>query len=232
MHAGGVIPGKERLIGFNLTFHKIIVGRQRLFIDRFHALGVKRAGVFNLAIGSRFDDATRAELFAEFRVFRIVRVLRFFFRIQVVEITHKLVEAMGRRQKLIPIAEVVFTKLAGGITELFENRRDGGVFFLQTLRRARHADFAHPGTKRHLAGDKGRTACGGALLRVVGGKLSPFRRDAVNIRGFIPHHSLVIGTEIPVTNIIAKDHHDIGFALTLFRGGGRGIAGRCRLCAE
>ena len=157
VHTGGVKPGKEWLTGFYLTFHKVVVGGKRLFVNRTHTFHGQRTGIFNLAVSGALNHAAWAKFFTESRVFRIVRVLRFFFSVQVVQVAEKLIKTVCGRQELIAIAKVVFTKLAGGITELFKRGGNRNVFFLQTLRRARHTDFTHPGTKRHLAGNKCRT---------------------------------------------------------------------------
>jgi len=47
----------------------------------------------------------------------IVGQFRFFFRVQVIEIAEELVKSMHGRQKFIPIAQMVFAKLTGGVAE-------------------------------------------------------------------------------------------------------------------
>ena len=43
------------------------------------------AGILDLAIGTRFDDAARAKFFEEFGIFRIVLIFRFLFGIEMVK---------------------------------------------------------------------------------------------------------------------------------------------------
>jgi len=52
------------------------------------------------------------QLLLEFRILRVIDVLRFLFRIQVIEITVELIKPMCGGQHLIKVAEVIFTKLA------------------------------------------------------------------------------------------------------------------------
>ena len=63
------------------------------------------------------QHAARAEEFLELGVFGVVRILRLFFGVQVVEVAKELVEAVDARQKFVPVAEMVLTKLRGGVTE-------------------------------------------------------------------------------------------------------------------
>ena len=112
---------------------------------------------------------------------------------------------------------MVFTKLPGGVTQLFEDVGDGRIFFLQTLRRSRHPDFTHPGTERHLAGNEGGTTRGGALLGVVGGKLRALGGDAVDVWRLVAHQTLIVGAQVQVADIIAKDNYDVRLFSILLR---------------
>ena len=73
--------------------------------------------------------AARAELLAErlavgeHHVARIVAVLRFLFGVQVIEVAEEFVEAMHRRQVLVPIALVILAKLAGRVALAFQHGR-------------------------------------------------------------------------------------------------------------
>jgi len=68
---------------------------------------------------------------------------------------------------LVPVPQVVLAKLAGGVAQVLERGRDGGVLGLQAQLRARHAHLGEAGAVGVLAGDKGGAAGGAALLRVV-----------------------------------------------------------------
>ena len=211
VHTRGVEPGKERFPGFHLTFHKVVVGRQRLFVHGAHTLHGQWTGIFNLAVSGTLDHAARPERFTEGRIFRVIRVFRLFFSVQVIQVAEELIKPVRGWQELIAVAEVVFTKLTRGITQLLKRAGNRNIFFLQALRRTRHTDFTHPGTEWHLTRNESGTAGSRTLLGVVGGKFRPLSRDAVDVRGFIPHGALVIGTQVPVTNVITENHHNVRF---------------------
>ena len=59
--------------------------------------------------------AAGAVILAKLRILRIVFVLRLFLSIQVVEIAIKLIKAMIAGQQFILIAQVILTKLSGGV---------------------------------------------------------------------------------------------------------------------
>ena len=138
-----------------------------------------------------------------------------------IEVAEEFIETVRGRQEFITVAQVVFTELPSRVTQLLEDVGDGRIFFLQTLRRSRHTDFTHPGTEWHLAGNEGGTTCGGALLGVVGGKLRALRGDAVNVWRLVAHQTLIVGAQVQVADIIAKDNYDVRLFSILLR--------RCRV---
>src|SRR4029079_16337596 len=90
------------------------------------------------------DHAARPEFLLEFRVLRIVDVFRLLFGIQVVEVAEEFMEAIGGRQRLIAITEVLLAKLTRCIAERLELRRDGRFALLHAFRCARKPDFDNP----------------------------------------------------------------------------------------
>ena len=80
-------------------------------------------------------------------VLRPIRPLRLFFGIEVVQVAEELVEAVGGRQVLVLVAEMVLAELTGGIAERLQRLSDGDVAFLQADRRARHADLGQAGAQ-------------------------------------------------------------------------------------
>ncbi len=50
------------------------------------------------------------------------------FGIQVIQVTEKLIKAVVGRQELVFVAQVVLAELATGITQRFEQLREGRVF--------------------------------------------------------------------------------------------------------
>jgi hypothetical protein len=85
--------------------------------------------------GPGVEDPARREFAAkrgEIACARIVRVLRVFLRVEVIEVAEELVEAVHRRQESIQIAEVVLAELASRVAEWLEQLRDRGVLVLQS----------------------------------------------------------------------------------------------------
>ena len=66
---------------------------------------------------------------------------RFFFCVQMVEIAEKFVKTVVCREMLIPVTKVVFTELAGGITEWLEKFCNGRVFGHEAFFRTGEANF-------------------------------------------------------------------------------------------
>jgi hypothetical protein len=56
----------------------------------------------------------------EFRILGIVRQLRLFLSVEVIEVAEEFVEAVDRRQIFVAITEVILAELAGGIAERLE----------------------------------------------------------------------------------------------------------------
>jgi phosphoserine phosphatase len=82
----------------------------------------------------RVDDTARTEPLPEVREVlgrRIVGELGFLLRVEVVEVAEELVEAVHRRQMLVPVAQVVLAELPGGVPVGLQRRRDGGIPGLQ-----------------------------------------------------------------------------------------------------
>ncbi|MND01152.1 hypothetical protein D3C83_200290 [compost metagenome] len=61
------------------------------------------------------EHAAGPELLLELRILRIVRVLRFLLGVQVVQVAEELVEAVGGREELILVAEVILAELSGDV---------------------------------------------------------------------------------------------------------------------
>ena len=134
---------EERLAGRLLPLHVVDRRGRGLVVDRLHALLGQRAGVLDglladlaearidgriVAVGRlAAQHAARAELGLVGRVLRIVRQLRLFFGVEVIEIAEELVEAVHRRQRLVAVADVVLAELSGGIAEVLQQAADRGV---------------------------------------------------------------------------------------------------------
>ena len=80
----------------------------------------------SLSVAQECDDAARTELFAELRevlVSGVVRHLRLFLGVEVIEVAEELIEAVIGGQHVIEIAEMVLAELAGGVALVLEQRR-------------------------------------------------------------------------------------------------------------
>src|SRR4030095_1769399 len=73
-----------------------------------------------LVRGLAVHHAARPELGAEGRIFRVVRQLRLFLRVQVVEVAVELVEPVDGGQIFVAVAKVVLAELPGRIAERLE----------------------------------------------------------------------------------------------------------------
>ena len=119
---------------FRLPIDEIERRSEELFIHSLHALLGERSRVLDrlfahlaeLLVDGRvvlvgcfaLQHAARAEFLSERRVLRIVRIVRLFLGIQVVEVAEEFIESMHGWQMLIAIAEVILAELAGGIAEM------------------------------------------------------------------------------------------------------------------
>ena len=140
VHARRIEIAEPRRSRRLLTADEILGSREKFLVDRFHALGVERAGIFDRLLadtpkngiycriiligGLGLENAARPELRAEAGVLRIVGIFRLLFGIEVIEVAEEFVEAVHGRQMLVAISQVVLAELAGSIAERFHNIRD------------------------------------------------------------------------------------------------------------
>ena len=82
-------------------------------------------------------DTARPEALPELGVLRVVRILGFFFGVQVVQVAEELVEAVRRRQELVLVAQVILAELAGHVALRLEAFGDSHVVRAQALIGAR-----------------------------------------------------------------------------------------------
>ena len=137
---------------------------------------------------------------------------------------------MNGRQELVAVAEVVLAELSCRVALRLEQIGEGRILFRQTLLRGRQAHFQEAGAQRALAGDERCPAGGAGLLAVVVREDRAFAGDAVNIRRPVTHHAAIVGTDVPVADVISHDHEDVGLLLLRHRGCGRHCHGskRCQ----
>ncbi len=225
VHVGEVDPDEERLAALRLPFD--VVGRslRDVVVDRFHPLLGQRAGVFDrlfadaaearvdggvIAVGGfAIQHAARSVLGAELGVLRIVGQLRLLFRVEVIQVAVEFVEAVHRRQEFVAVAEVVLADLRGGVSALFEQRGDRGVFLLQSERRAGQADFGQSGPQAMLPGDEGGPARRATLLGVVVGEDHALLCKTVDVRRPVAHQTHRIGADVRLADVVTPDDDDV-----------------------
>ena len=97
VHVGEIHPDEERLAGVVLFFDKFRRPGCNVVIDGLHAFLGQRPGVFDPAVSEAVDHTTRPVFLAKLRVLGVVRMLRFLFGIQMIQVTVELIEAVVGR---------------------------------------------------------------------------------------------------------------------------------------
>ena len=214
VHAGGVPPEEERLVRRLRLLHESQRFPGDFLVDGLHPLLVERPGALDLlgavGVGPSVDDAARREALAHLGIFEVVGVLGLVFGVQVVERAEELVEAVRRGQMFVAVAEVVLAELAGLVTPRLEELGDRDVAGLEAFLGAGQTHLQHAGAKADLTGDEGGAAGGAALLAVPVGEQRAFFGDAIDVRGLVTHHALVVGADVPVADVVAPDDEDVG----------------------
>src|ERR1700733_3441852 len=128
MHACGVHPGKERLACLCLPGHEVDCSGDGFVVDRLHALGSERSGVFAslsaysspmrllgrvVSVGClATKNAARRSDTRKRRIFLWpVRAFRFLLGVEVVKVAEEFVKAMNGGQVLVAIAQVILAEL-------------------------------------------------------------------------------------------------------------------------
>ena len=158
------------------------------------------------------DDVARAEPCVEFLALRILRVVGFFHRIEVVEDSVELVETVDCRQVFVAIPQMVLADLRRRVAEWLEDVRDRWIGILQALLRRGQADFQQPGAERRLPGDERRASRRAGLLSVVISEQRALACESVDVRRAAAHHAAVVGTDVPDADVVGHDHDDVRFA--------------------
>src|SRR5207247_4618144 len=86
---------------------------------------------------------------------------------------------------------------------------DGHVARLQTFLRAGQSDLQQAGAETDLAGEEASAAGGAGVLPVPVGEQRAAFGEAINVRCLVAHHALVVGADVPVTDVVAPDDEDV-----------------------
>src|SRR5215472_14936050 len=108
---------------------------------------------------------------------------------------------------------MVLAELPGYVADRLEQIGKCGVLLRQPLFGPRQPDFEQAGAHWALAGNERRPASGAGLLTIIVGEDRPFIGDAVDVGRAVAHLAAVVGTNVPVADIIAHDDEDIGLLL-------------------
>ena len=214
VHPGGVPPQEEGLVLLLGLVHEAQRFLRELVVHRFHALDVQRAGELDLLRAVRVrpgvEHAARRVFLLHFRVLEVVGVLRLLLGVQVVERAVKLVESVRGRQMLVAVPEVVLAELTGLVALRLQQLGDRHVPRLKPFLGARQPDLEKAGAEGRLARDECRAPGGATLLAVPVGEQRAFLCDAVDVGRLVAHHALVVGADVPVADVVAPDHQDVG----------------------
>ncbi len=162
-------------------------------------------------------DVARTEVGEELRSLRIVRIIRFFHGVEVVENAIEFVEAMHRGKVFIAVTKVVLADLRCCITVRLEQFGDRRILVLQTLLGGGHPYFQQTGAERRLSQDKRGTSSRAGLLSVIVGEQRALFGDAIDVRRASAHHPAMVGADIPDADIVAHDDNDVRALLRRLR---------------
>src|SRR5690606_9234720 len=95
------------------------------------------------------------------------------------------------------------------VAQRLEQLGDRRILRRESLLLTRHADLEQAGPEGALSGDERRSSGGARLLTVGVGEEHALPGDAIDVRRPIAHHAEVVGTQVPVTDIVAHDGQDV-----------------------
>jgi hypothetical protein len=129
----------------------------------------------------------------------------------VVEVAEEFVEAVVGRHMLVEVAQMVLAVLPGHVAVGLEQLGDGDVFGGKAFLGAGQADLQQAGAETALPGDEGGPTRRAGLFAISVGEEHALLGDAIDVGRLVAHHTLVVGADIPVADVVAPDHQDVGF---------------------
>ncbi len=201
--------GKSCMLG---TFDMSGKRRQRAFIDDPLLADFAPARHLGRIVGIgriAMDQAARAILVVIVLVGGKRVPVRIGHRVEVVQISEELVEAVHGREIFVQVAEVVLAELPGGIALCLQG---GGE--RRSLCRDPHVGTGlaygrQSGADRQLAGDEVRATRRATCFGVIVRKHHAFRRQLVEVRRLPRHDAAMVGADIEPADIIAHDDKDV-----------------------
>ena len=159
--------------------------------------------------GTGVHDPARAEFLLELGSLRVVGILRLFLGVEVIEIAEELIEAVGRREELVLVSQVVLAELPGRVAEVLHEVGDARVFGLKPDIRARQADLRQSCADGRLPGDERRASRRATLLPIPVGEQRAFFGDAVDVGRLIAHDATVVAARVKPPDVITHDDKDV-----------------------
>src|ERR1043165_6014444 len=105
---------------------------------------------------------------------------------------------------------MVFAELARGVALRFKQFSQRGILLGQSFLRSGKAHLEQAGAERGLARNE-RSASGRAgLLGIEVGKNRALFGDAINIGRAVSHTAAVVGTGVPIANVVTEDDKNVG----------------------
>ncbi len=170
------------------------------------------------------DQAARAVRVVVVLVDRERVPVRIGHRVEVVQVSEELVEAVQRRKKLVQVTEMVLAELPGGIALCLQDGGERHGLCRNTDVGPGLPDGRQPSADRQFAGDEVRSTRRAAGFGIVVGEAHPFGCKLVEVRRLPRHDALMIGADVEPADIVAHDDEDVGLLLLL---GGGWNARRC-----
>lgn len=112
---------------------------------------------------------------------------------------------------LVTVAQMIFPELPARIAVGFEERRQRGHLISYPVGGSRHPDGKQAGAERMLPQDESRPSGGTALLGVPVGEKRAFLGHGIDVGCLVAHHSLVVGADVPITDVVSPNDEDVGF---------------------
>jgi hypothetical protein len=146
---------------------------------------------------------------AEVFLWEVIVHFGLFLGVQVIEIAEELVESVICWQVFVEVAQVVLAKLAGCVSLVLEQGRDGHCLFRHPDGCAWESDFGQTRAVHALASDKRRSTRSATLLPVGVSKPHALLGEAVDVRGLVSHEAVGVTTEVGDADVVTPNDQDV-----------------------
>jgi hypothetical protein len=132
-----------------------------------------------------------------------------FHRVEVIQITPELVEAVDGGQKFVAITEVIFAELARGVAHGFQHGCDGWRLRRYPDSGTGLSDCREASPDWQFTSDEVRAPGGTTRLRVIVSEAHSLAGHPVQIRCSASHDALIVNANIRPTDVIPHDDNDV-----------------------